>query len=165
MGYSRRLALIEKHTPTVRRAVGAFVKRYPATAYLVDDLNSAGDLALVLGVKQFMAGKVHNLTAYLRYTLENAFWNEVRASNVVRTPRGKTTRREPLGDYEYEHETIDPDLVQKIANACLDDTDRLIVALLSTGMTLTEVAEELEISQPTVTRRRSAIRRRLEGLE
>lgn len=165
MGYSRRIALIEKYTPTVRTAVGAFIARYPATVYLQDDLNSAGNLALVLAVKSYMAGKVHNLPAYLRYYLQNALWAEVRASNVVTTPRGKTTKREPLADYAYEHETIDPDLVQKIANACLDDTDRLIVALLSTGLTLTEVADELGITQPTVTRRRSAIRRRMEGME
>lgn len=170
MGYSRRLALIEKHTPMVRKTVGAFVNRYPCTAFLLDDLNSAADLALVLAVKKYMARKVHNIPAYLRYYLQNALWTEVRASNAIKTPRGKSMHRVGLSEVPeyacgYEHESIDADLVQKIANACHDDTDRLIVALLSTGLTLTAVADELGITQPTVTRRRSAIRRRLEGLQ
>ena len=165
MGYSRRLDLIERHTPTARRAVGAFVRRFPATAYLLDDLNSAADLALVLAVKKYMAGKVANLSGFLPYYVYTALWREVRAANVVYVPRGKQTKREPLTDYPYESETIDPDLVQQIANSCLDDTDRLIVALLSTGLNLAQVAGELEISERTVTRRRSALRRRMEGLE
>ena len=167
MGYSRRLALIEQHAPSVKKMVGAFLCRRPNYSHLHDDLHSAAELALIEAVKRLMAGRVHNFPSFLRYYILNALWDEVRLSHVIEIPRRALSHRMlarvPLTDYVAQRTALNADTVEAILRSCEDETDRTIVFMRAAGKSQYEVSKELGISQPHVCRRIQAIAERYDA--
>jgi RNA polymerase sigma-B factor len=168
-----RRRLIEAHLPLV----GRLATRFAGRGERADDLAQVGALAVVRAVdrRDPARGELH---AYVARCVEGEMRRHLRdRASVVRLPRrarqeGATGAVVPL-DEDAVAATVDPEelldraLVASGARA-LDDRERRIVLLrFFCDLTQTEIASELHLSQPQVSRllggAMAKMRRRLES--
>lgn len=163
----RKAELIEQHRHRIGSAVGAFLRQNPEFVYLRDDLESEGFVRLVDSVDRFVKGKVNSLPAYLRLSIWSGLWEAARTDDVIQSPRNCSARQMRDRDlslyFGKDDAPVKADVKRLLRKACVDKTDRLIIAMLQTGKTVRSIASELELGINKVRARKKAIGERVEA--
>jgi RNA polymerase sigma-B factor len=170
VGEERR-RLIEAHLPLARR----LALRYAGRGEPTDELTQVGALALIRAVDRCDPSRAE-LPAYLARCVDGEIRHHLRDhASVVRVPRDAPRRSAsvlPIDDELADGAELDDVLLERAALALaarrLDARERRIVLLVFfCGRTQCEVATELGLSQPQVSRLLSGalekMRRQLSG--
>lgn len=163
----------EKMLEGIKAAVWRFLRSNPQFGHLRDDMTSGCYIGLMKGLKAFDARKGVTLASFLRIVYERCIWDVVRSENVIQTPRKNFAKRVGMSAWSDTKaatgfESLRDASANALANAydaCKDETDYLVLALLLTHRTIKQIAVELEIPIRKVRERKKEIGLRMRATE
>jgi len=174
-----RTRMIEGNMPLVVSKVESLVAKYPALAYLHDDLVSAGFVRLVEAVNGIVGlpdTDSQMVAGYLGRAINNAIADEIESVSTVRVARRSLKRIKSKGNtppatmtMEYEaiqdeSGAIDVFEMQDMVEACCEnDDERTLIAMRVAGHTAEEIAARLGISRATIYRMLRDVQARYEA--
>jgi RNA polymerase sigma factor (sigma-70 family) len=172
---SARAEMIESNMALVLSKANSHVRIYPSTAYLFDDLVSAGCIGLIEAVDHMAAGvEVKTPTAYIRASICHSFGPLLETEAPIRVSRwvqqrlkadGKESqiprvRVAPLESHEVKYEaTGQDDVLDMIESCCTTPLEHTVVQMRIEGHSDRQIAAATGLSRSAV----QAIRHRLHG--
>lgn len=161
----KRQKLIDDHTYMVTNALRAFLRSHPEFLHLEDDLRSEGMARLVDCIDRFINGKVNNLKGYLRLGIRSGLWEAARTDDVIQSPRNCPARQyhgKELTSYTKSYYSPDSDAA--LSEACQDEGDEALVAMLRAGQSIKSISVALMMTPEQLAEKAMAIGKRIREL-
>jgi hypothetical protein len=168
--------LIEHNIPMVIAQVNRHIKKWRSHAYLLDDLISAGHIALIQGVDKLLEGERAVPEAYLRAKINGAIKdcidNELGEGMMSKSTvfnRRRSNQPIPAKSYDIAHleDPWDANDLRSTFNSLYaagrDDADEVIVQMRAKGYKDPEIGRTLNLSQQQIRERRKNIEERYDS--